>query len=77
MAIVKLETLKVLNWLWSLAGYTFDSNGGLVIKSGALAFVLNREYEFLIETTYLSTVYSQTITVSIQNVPTVPLVTLK
>jgi hypothetical protein len=43
---------------------------------GALAYVQNRKYQFLVQTTYLGNDYAQNVIIDIQNVNYVPLLTL-
>ena len=52
-------------------------NGTLIIPSGALAYLPAYKYQFLIETTFMNTVYKAIVSVIVSNSASVPFTTLK
>ena len=61
-----------------LDGYDFDSSlNVLSIKEGALKYVKNRLYEFIVSAYYSEQEYSQTVRINIQNVYSVPVLALR
>jgi hypothetical protein len=48
----------------------------LTVNPGVLSYNANHSYQVFIKTVFLNAVYSQTLTITIVNVPSVPLVTL-
>ena len=61
-----------------LDGYDFDSSlNVLSIKEGALKYVKNRLYEFIVSAYHSEQEYSQIIRVNIQNVYSVPVLSLR
>jgi hypothetical protein len=56
----------------------FDSShNALTINSGSLLYSPNIVYQFVIQTAYLNTVYSQTLTIQVSNSSTLPVATLQ
>jgi hypothetical protein len=61
-----------------LDDYSFDaSENVLTIRAGGLDYVANRVYQVLVQTTYLGTDYYQIIQLNVQNVNSVPSLTLR
>lgn len=59
------------------SSYHFDNTSNkLTINAGGLAFYLNREYKFSVETTYLGKVYSQKIGIKIDDCNFVPVISI-
>ncbi len=58
--------------------FGFDSShNALTINSGSLLYSPNIVYQFVIQTAYLNTVYSQTLTIQVSNSSTLPVATLQ
>lgn len=69
---------KFLSFFFFKGVYSFDTtNNILTIQAGGLAYVLNRKYEILVQTSYLGNNYYQNVIFEIQNVNYVPLLTLR
>ena len=58
--------------------FEFDSShNALSINSGTLLYSPNIVYQFVIQTAYLNTVFSQTLTIQVSNSSTLPVATLQ
>ena len=58
--------------------YSFDSTkNSLTIKSGSLFYSPNTFYQFVIQTSYLNMLFSQTLTIQLSNSSSVPIATLQ
>ena len=56
-------------------GFSFNTSNMLKVYGGSLAFASNLLYQFVIETDYLNTTYSQLIRIQIDSTQTIPVAT--
>ena len=79
---IKYDVLNVHDihelYFRSKAGFSFDSTGNtLTINSGSLLYSPSIVYQFIIQTVYMSTIYSQEVTFQIDSASIVPIASLK